>query len=87
MSCLALLHLILLYDILKDGRRKPNSTAPKTKNAVCALSSHAKYFLLSWKIPEKLADDKCSSITKGSIYHIKRMYIQSLSIEVNWPEM
>ena len=48
---------------------------------------HAKYFLLPWNIPEKLADDQCSSITKGSIYHIKRMYIHPFTTVVDWSEM
>ena len=36
---------------------------------------NANYFLLPWKVPEKLAADQCSSITKGCIYCIKHMYI------------
>ena len=34
---------------------------------------------------KKLADDQCSSTSKGSIYHIKYMSIQSFTIGVNWP--
>ena len=38
----------------------------------------------SWK---KLANDNFFSITKGSIPHIKHMYIQSFSMEVDWPQI
>ncbi len=34
---------------------------------------------------KKLADDQCSSVTKGSISYIKHMYAQFLSMEVDWP--
>ncbi len=36
---------------------------------------------------KKLADDQCSSITKGSIYYIKGMYKQPFSMEMDWPEI
>ena len=36
---------------------------------------------------KKLADDQCSSITKGSIYHIKHMYTQPFTTVVDWPEI
>ena len=36
---------------------------------------------------KKLADDQYSSITKGSIYHIKHMYIQPFTTIVDWPEI
>ncbi len=36
---------------------------------------------------KKLADDQFSSITKGSIYHIKRMYIEPFTTVVDWPEI
>ena len=48
---------------------------------------HATCFLLPWKIPDNLADDKRSSITKDSIYHIKHMYIQPFTTVVDWPEI
>ncbi len=35
---------------------------------------------------KKLADDQCSSITKGSIYHIKHMYIHHFTTVVDWLE-
>ncbi len=34
---------------------------------------------------KKLADDKFSSITKDSIYHIEHMYIQHFPTVVDWP--
>ena len=37
---------------------------------------------------KKSAEDQCSSITKGSIYHIKNMsIIQPFAMEVDWPEI
>ena len=36
---------------------------------------------------KKLADDQGSSITKGSIYHIKHMYMQPFTVGVNWLEI
>ncbi len=36
---------------------------------------------------KKLAEDQCSFITKGSIYHIKHMYIQPFTTVVDWPEI
>ncbi len=36
---------------------------------------------------KKLADDQCSSITKGSIYHIKHIDIQPFIMGVDWPEI
>ncbi len=39
------------------------------------------------KFLKKLVYDQCSSITKGSIFHIKHMYIQTFSMEVDWPEI
>ncbi len=34
-----------------------------------------------------LADDQSSSITKGSIYYIKKMYMQPFSMEKGWSEI
>ncbi len=36
-------------------------------------------FFYRGRFPKKVADDQCSSITKGSIYHIKHTYIQSFT--------
>ena len=43
----------------------------KVKRQYLHFRSHAEYFSLPWKIPEVIADDQSSSITKGSIYSIK----------------
>ncbi len=44
-------------------------------------------FFYLGRILKKLADDQCSSITKGSIYHIKPTYIQPFTTVVDWPEI
>ncbi len=36
---------------------------------------------------KELADDQCSSITKGSIYNMNHMSIQSFTVEVDWAEI
>ncbi len=36
---------------------------------------------------KQIADDQCSSITKGNIYHIKHMSIQPFTMGVDWPEI
>ncbi len=48
---------------------------------------HANYFPLPWKIPEGISRRSISSITKGSIYHIKHMYIQHFAMGEDWPEI
>ena len=49
---------------------------------------HANYtFFHLGKFLKKLADDQCSSITKGSIFYIKHMYIQPKTMGVDWPEI
>ncbi len=64
------------------------STAPPRKNAVSAFQVSSKLLLFYLgRFLKKLADDQCSSITKGSIYHIKYMYIHPFTIVVNWPEI
>ncbi len=52
---------------------------------MCILDHMKNTFL--GKLLKKLADDQCSSITKGSIYHIKHRYIQPFSMEVDLPEI
>ena len=42
----------------------------------------ATFFYLG-KFLKKLADDQCSSITKGSIYYMKHMNIQHFSMGVD----
>ncbi len=59
-----------------------STSASLSKNVVSALQIHANYFLLTWKLLKKLADDLCSSISKGNIYHIKQLYIQHFTTVV-----
>ena len=54
---------------------------------MCILDHMQSTFFCCGKILKKLADDQYSSITKGSIYYIKCMFIQSFSMEVDWPEI
>ncbi len=46
-------------------------------------------FFYRWRFLKKLADDQCSSITKGSIYHIniKYMSMQTFTMGVDWLEI
>ncbi len=52
------------------------------------ISDHMQgtFFCLG-KFLKKLADNQCFSITKGSIYYIKHMYIQPFNTEVDWAEI
>ncbi len=43
-------------------------------------------FFYLGRVVKKLADDQCSSITKGSI-HIKQLSIQPFTMGVDWPEI
>ena len=54
---------------------------------MCILDGMQSTFFCLGKFLKKLADSQCSSITKGSIYYIKHMYIQPFSMEVDWPEI
>ena len=59
-------------------------TAPQSKTAVCAFQ--ITYNLLPFTLEDflnKLSDDQCSSITKGSFYHIKHMTIQPFTMGVD----
>ncbi len=59
----------------------------KWKCSICISDYMQTTFIyLGWFL-KKLADDQCSSITKGSIYHMKPMYIQSFSMEMDWSEI
>ncbi len=57
------------------------------KRSICISDFMQSSFFYIDRFRKKLADDRCSSITKGSIYHIKHMYIQPLTREVDWPEI
>ena len=50
---------------------------------------HAKLlsFTLEYPCRNYIADDQCSSVIKGSIHHIKYMYIQPFTTPVDWPEI
>ena len=43
-------------------------------------------FFYCGRFLKKSVDHKCFSITKGSIYHVKRMSIQPFTMGVDWPE-
>ena len=61
--------------------------APQSKNSImCILDHMQSTFLCCGKFMKNLADDQCSSVTKGNIYYIKHMYIHPFSKEVDWPE-
>ncbi len=63
------------------------SLPPEVKTLYLHFRYHANYFLLPWYSWKKLADDRCSSITKGSIYHIKHWYIQPFTTAVDCSEI
>ncbi len=52
----------------------------KVKTQYLHFGSHAEYFPLPWKIHEVFSK---RSMTKGSIYYIRNMYIQPFSMEVD----
>ena len=54
---------------------------------MCNLDHTQSTFFCLKKFLKTLADDQCSSKSKGSIYHIKHMYIQLFSMEVDCPEI
>ena len=61
------------------------NSAPPSKNALSHFKFHANYYL--GRFLKKLADNHCSSITKGRIYHVNHMYIQPFTTVVDWPEI
>ena len=54
------------------------------KSSMYILDHTQSTFLCLGKL---LTDDQRSSITKGSIYYFKCMYIKLFSMEVDWPEL
>ena len=48
---------------------------------------HVNYFLLPWKNPEEISRWFMLFITKGTIYLIKCMSIQSSTVGVDWPKI
>ncbi len=64
------------------------SAAPsKSLRSVCISDFMQTTFFYLERFLQKLADDQYSSITKGSIYHIKHMYIQPFTTIVDWSEI
>ena len=59
----------------------------KLKCSMCISDYMEATFFYHGRYLKKLADDQCSLITKGSIYHIKHMSIQPFTKGVNWPEI
>ncbi len=76
-----------MFVTLSRGR-----AATQSKNAVCAFQITYKTqttFFWPWEIPEEM--NRCSSITKDSIYHIKRLTIQpyhrsGFDLKYGWKE-
>ncbi len=56
----------------------------KVKTQYVHYRSHIEYFLLPWKISEKISRrSELNYRPKGSIYYIKRMYVQPFRMEVD----
>ncbi len=56
------------------------NSAPPRKMQYLHFRLHANYFLLPGRFLKKLADDQCTFITKGSIYHIKHIIMQKYGL-------
>ena len=54
---------------------------------MCILDHTLGTFFCLGKFLNKLADDQCSSVAKGSIYHINYMLIQLFTMGVDRPEI
>ena len=73
--------------LLVCDTRQPSHTSA-LKNAVSAIQiSLQTTFIYLGRFLKKLANDQSSSITKGSIYHVKHVYIQPCTTIVDWPEI
>ncbi len=59
----------------------------KVKMQYVYFRLHTIYYLCLGKFLKKLADEQCSSVTKGSIYHIKHVSIQPFTMGVDWVEI
>ncbi len=62
--------------------QQPSSAPPIKKRSICISDFMQTTFLYLGKFLKKLADDQCSSITKGSIYRINH-----ITTVVDWPEI
>ncbi len=51
----------------------------KVKHSMRILNQPHSTFFCFGKFLKKLAEDQCSSITKGSVYYVKHMHIQPLA--------
>ncbi len=74
---LQLLQIQILFSVL----------LPQVKTRICISDFMQATFFYLGRFLKKLADDQCSSITKGSVYHIKHIYIQPFTTVVDWPEI
>ena len=63
------------------------NTALPSKNAISAFQISSGLLFYLGNFLKKLAEAQYSWITKGSIYHIKHMYIQLFTPVVDWPEI
>ena len=79
------LHIVCFYFV---GQIEQPNLPPLSKNAVSTFQISCKQtiFFNLGRFLKKLADDQCSSITKGSIYHVICTYIQPFTIAVDWPQ-
>ncbi len=59
----------------------------QVKRSICISDFMQTTFFYLGRFLKKLADDQWSSITKGSIYHIKHIYIQPFTTVVEWPDI
>ncbi len=57
------------------------------KCSICIWDFTQTTFFYFERFLKKLADDQYSSITKGSIYNFKHVYIQPFTTVVDWPEI
>ena len=64
-----------------------NTASPSKKRSICISDFMQTAFFYLGRFLKKLADDQCSSITKGSICHISHMYIQPFATAEDWPEI
>ena len=55
----------------------------KQKHSMCISDYMQTTVFNLGRFLKKLADDRCSSITKGSIYHIKPMFIQPFTMDID----
>ncbi len=83
--CYLLIYWYLFWRVLHTIFMVCNTT-PQSM-CIVHLDHTLSIFLWLEKFLKKYTNDQCSSITKGSIYHMKHMYKQSFSMGVDWPEI